>query len=287
VLREDGAVSGPSDPPHGLPVDPWAEQARRRDEAQRLRRRHATWIGGAVALVLVVVVVAVVLAVARRGAGPASAPASVTPAASTTEAAGPETTAPPRRPPTLARLDEVWLIDRLDGTYEWGLTVRSTADEDRGPLVIEASLRDDDRAEVARARDSIAELAAGAAATIGGVVTDPPGTPTRLAVDVTVGRPLDHPALGPDAIQVVALDRRGAAATGAEVIAGRLRSRVAVDVVGIRLALLWRDERGEVSAAVYHDVERVRPGIEAYFEIPVGEGAGGEGLPSDVSWSRR
>jgi hypothetical protein len=281
-------VSRPVDPTPSrgaLPVDHWAEQARRRAEADRRRRRRATMI--AFVVLTAAAAAGVVVLVALRQSGPDDAP-SAEGSSPTSEASVPATgtPSPVTRPATLATLDEVWLVDRRDGTYEWGVTVRSTADDDRGPLEVEASLRDDDRVEVAQVGESIAELAAGAEATIGGVVADPPGVPTRLAVDVSVGRPLPRPALEPDAVEVVALSRRVDGSTGEDVVVGRLRSRVATDVEGIRLALLWRDDAGEVVTALYHDVDRVRPGVDARFEVPVGDRPDAEGLPADVSWSR-
>lgn len=193
-----------------------------------------------------------------------------------------------------AQLDEVWLLDRQDGSYDWGLTVRSTADEDRGPFEIDASIRDPDRNEVVGVSGTIGELAAGAVASVGGTVAIDRGEPRTLAVDVTVGAPLSESALDVDDLRVVGLARRRAPAPvdpavpagGGEVIVGRLRSAVADDVVGVRLALLWRDAAGDVVAAIFHDVERVRPGVDARFEIPVGDRVAAEGLPSEVSWSR-
>lgn len=196
-----------------------------------------------------------------------------------------------------AQLDEVWLLDRQDGSYDWGLTVRSTADEDRGPFEIDASIRDPDRNEVVGVSGTIGELAAGAVASVGGTVAIDRGEPRTLAVDVTVGAPLSESALDVDDLRVVGLSRRRAPAPvasvdpavpagGGEVIVGRLRSAVADDVVGVRLALLWRDAAGDVVAAIFHDVERVRPGVDARFEIPVGDRVAAEGLPSEVSWSR-
>ena len=58
------------------------------------------------------------------------------------------------------------------------------------------------------------------------------------------------------------------------------------DVVDIRLALVWRDELGDVEAVVFHDVERVRPGIDARFEVEISETLDVDGPPTEVSWRR-
>jgi hypothetical protein len=292
-LRDDGPMSGPppSERDAALPPDPWAEQARRRDDLTRRRRRRWRWVGGAGGIVIVVVL-AIAAVPHLIGGDAADGPITPDPVPTSREVASasvPQATTGDARGADLAELDDVWLIDRGDGIYEWGLTMRSTAEVDRGPFRIDASLRDDERAEVGRVSDSVAELPAGGAATVGGVVDDVAGEPTRLVVDVEVGPPLSEPALPADALDIVAVARQEvASASGerSEVITGRVRSTAATDVLDVRLALLWRDETGEVVAAVFHAVDRVRPGIDARFEIPIGEFAGVEGLPTDVSWSR-
>jgi hypothetical protein len=292
-LRDDGAMSGPppSDRDAALPPDPWAEQARRRDDLTRRRRRLGWWVAGAGGIVLVVIL-AIVLVPRLIGGDSADGPITPDPAPTSRaqpSASDPQGTSVDARGADLAELDEVWLIDRGDGIYEWGLTMRSTAAVDRGPFRIDASLRDDERVEVGRVSDSVAELPAGGAASVGGVVDDLAGEPTRLVVDVEVGPPLSEPALPADTLDIVAVTREevaGASGERSEVITGRVRSTAAADVLDVRLALLWRDESGQVVAAVFHPVDRVRPGIDARFEIPIGEFAGAEGLPTDVSWSR-
>lgn len=294
-----GGSSSKRDP--ALPIDPWAEQATRRDATAR-RRRRIRWMlaAGAAASIVAAVTLAYL---ARDGAGQDhdDAVASTTPAsddvvlpptpessevvvvavASTVETLENETL----ENASLVRLDEVWLLDRRDGTFQWGVTVQSTAAEDRGPITIGASLRGRDRAEVGRVDETIHEIAAGARVTIGGVVDDLDGEPTRLVVDVMVGDPMTEPAVAPDDLRILAVERRRTAEEGGDVVVGRIRSDAGTDVAGIRLVLLWRDEGGDVVAAVFHDVERVRSGVDARFEIPVGHLVGAEGPPGEVTWS--
>ena len=289
------AAGSPSKRDPALPIDPWAEQAMRRDAAAR--RHRIRWIIGVAAAASIVAAVALAYLV-RDGAGQDDddAVAPTTPASD-------EVVLPPTPTPTssdvvivastdetlenesLVHLDEVWLLDRRDGTFQWGVTVQSTAGEDRGPITIGASLRDGDRDEVGRVDETIDELAAGARVTVGGVVDDLDGEPTRLVVDVMVGEPMTEPAMAPDDLRILAVERRRTAGEEGDVVVGRIRSDVGTDVAGIRLVLIWRDEGGDVVAAVFHDVERIRPGVDARFEIPVGHLVGADGPPGEVTWS--
>lgn len=286
-----GGSSSKRDP--ALPLDPWAEQVERRAVAARRRRRWRLIGAGVTASILVAVTL---VYLARDGGGqdhddaaPPTASASndvVSPpvpatAGVVTDASNDGTLANA----SLARLDEVWLLDRRDGTFQWGVTVQSTAAEDRGPVTIQASLRDDDRIEVVGVDETIEELAAGARVTVGGVVDGLDGEPTRVVVDVVVGEPITAPAMGPDDLSILAVERRETSGEEADVVVGRIRSDAVADIGGIRLVLLWRDGSGDVVAAVFHDVERVRPGVDARFEIPVGHLVGADGPPGEVTWS--
>jgi hypothetical protein len=189
---------------------------------------------------------------------------------------------------TPVRLEEVWLIDRGDGRYEWGAVIISRVPDDRGPVVIRASFLGDDGTEVAHADEQLRSLAAGTGATVGGVVDDPAGIPRSLVVDVMAGDGLDDPAPQPDDLQILAVERRGDGGSDGrpDVVAGRLRSTLGTEVVEIRLALVWRDDRGQVVAAVFHDVERVRPGVDARFEVPVDDLLDVDGPPTEITWTR-
>jgi hypothetical protein len=266
--------------------------------AASARRRRWWWLGGA--LLVSFVFVATILWLAGRGGegstdasdlhAAAVVPGTDAPAASTagstigSTAAPPGTTGGPLRP---VRLDEVWLIDRGDGSYEWGSVISSRVPDDRGPVVITASFLGDDGTEVAQADERLRSLAGGADATVGGIVDDPDGIPQSLAVDVMVGDDVDGPTPHPDDLRILAVERRGGRGSDGfpDVVVGRIRSSLDTDVVGIRLALVWRDDRGQVAAAVFHDVERVRPGVDARFEVPVDDRLGVDGPPVEVSWT--
>ncbi len=289
------AGGSPSKRDPALPVDPWAEQATRRDAAAR--RHRIRWMIGAAAAASIVAAVALAYLV-RDGAGaddddavapttPASDEVVLSPAPTPTssEVVTVASTVETLENASFVHLDEVWLLDRRDGTFQWGVTVQSTAGEDRGPITIGASLRDGARAEVGHVDETIDELAAGARVTVGGVVDDLGGEPTRLVVDVMVGEPMTEPAMAPDDLRILAVERRRTAGEGGDVVVGRIRSDVGTDVAGVRLVLLWRDEGGDVVAAVFHDVERIRPGVDARFEIPVGHLVGADGPPGEVTWS--
>ena len=291
------AGGSPSKRDPALPIDPWAEQAMRRDAAAR--RHRIRWIIGVAAAASIVAAVALAYLV-RDGAGgdddgavTSTTPASnavvlspaPTPTPTSSEVVTVASTVETLENASFVHLDEVWLLDRRDGTFQWGVTVQSTAGEDRGPITIGASLRDGDRAEVGRVDGTIDELAAGARVTVGGVVDDLDGEPTRLVVDVMVGEPMTEPAMAPDDLRILAVERRRTAGEEGDVVVGRIRSDVGTDVAGIRLVLIWRDEGGDVVAAVFHDVERIRPGVDARFEIPVGHLVGADGPPGEVTWS--
>jgi hypothetical protein len=287
------AGGSPSNRDPALPIDPWVEQATRRDAAARRHRIRWMLGAGAAASILAAVTLAYL---ARDGAGqdhddavasttPASDDVVLPPTPASSDVVTVASTDEKLENASLVRLDEVWLLDRLDGTFQWGVTVQSTAADDRGPITIGASLRDGDRAEVGRVDETIDELAAGARVTIGGVVDDLDGEPKRLVVDVMVGEPMTDPAMAPDDLRILAVERRRTAGGGGDVVVGRIRSGAGTDVAGIRLVLLWRDEGGDVVAAVFHDVERVRSGVDARFEIPVGHLVGADGPPGEVTWS--
>ena len=190
---------------------------------------------------------------------------------------------------TLARLEEVWLLDRGDRTYDWGATIVSNVAEDRGPVTIVASLLDADSVEVARVDGSIRSLAAGARATIGGTVDDPAGVPKRITVDVVVGDPLTEPAPRRDDLQTIAVERQGEGGSDGrpDLVVGRLRSGLDTELTDIRLALIWRDENRRIVGSIFHDIARVRPGVDARFEVPVDERLAVDGPPTEITWTHQ
>ncbi len=212
-------------------------------------------------------------------APPATAGAPST--AVTTEA--PVTLPPPSTlaPGAVVRLDEVWLLDRQDGTYDWGLIVTSTDDGDREGVAVSARLLDAAGEVVAAVDDRIGILPAGERAAVGGVVSDPGGTPTRIEADVAVGRRVAETERG--RLEVVAVERRPDGRDGeGEVLTGRLSSTFADEVESVRVAAIWRGEDGAVVTAAFRDIERVRPRVEARFELPLDGLVVPDGLPADV-----
>ncbi|MGI9646167.1 MAG: hypothetical protein ACR2O6_12750 [Ilumatobacteraceae bacterium] len=262
--------------------DPWAEQERRRSaHQQRRRRRRLVWI---LPIVLVGLVVArgLYALIDDEAAGEAQPATEPTPSTVVATTVAPVTLPPPSTlsPAAVVRLDEVWLLDRQDGTYDWGLIVTSTDSTDREGVAVTARLLGAGGAVIATLDDEIGVLPAGERAAVGGVVADLAGTPVRIEADVAVGRSVAEAE--PGSLDVVAVDRRPAPEGGGEVLTGRLNSTFAEEVESVRVAVIWRDESGAVVAAAFRDVERVRPRVEARFEFSLVGLVVPDGLPADV-----
>ena len=96
-------------------------------------------------------------------------------------------------------MDEVWLLDRQDGSYDWGLIVTSTDAADREGVAVTAQLLDAGGEVIVVVGDEIGVLPAGGRAAVGGVVTDPGGSPVRIGRIRRLtkkGRPPKRPPLG-------------------------------------------------------------------------------------------
>lgn len=298
-----GPMSSPT-PPSGAPrVDPWAEQARR--HAARRAARWRRWrIAARVAVGAVMLAVAVLGGwfVAREGRSdaepPGETPAPPAPTSSASPAASgaasqtsPATPAPPTAPPTtvdpatIVQVEEVWLLDRQDGVYDWGLVVASTGDEDRRDVAVTARLVDADGEVVDALADAIALLPAGDRAAVGGVIAGLARPPVRLEADVTIGTPDDEPDdLGTLAVRAV--ERRPGRDGSGEVVTGRLVSTLREDVESVRLAAIWHDESGAVIASAFHDVALVRPRVDARFEMPLAGMIVPDGPPDEILITR-
>ncbi len=104
--------------------DPWVEQARREAAHRAVRRqKRRRWLVPVLVLVVVLALgagVAVVLLIDRDRADQVVEPLPVTIPVETTIAS-----APPIAPADLVAVDEVWLVDRGDGTFDWGIAVRT------------------------------------------------------------------------------------------------------------------------------------------------------------------
>lgn len=288
----------PSTRDRSLPVDPWAEQAARRDASER---RLRWWrLGGAVALV-VVLAAAVGWVVRREDPGPIAAEPVVTVPSSTPAGNNappdsdsarvsdmePERDEVARDLQMPVELAEVWLLEHDDGTFGWGAVIVSPAPGDGKSLTVVARLLDESGDEVAAMDERVRSLAPGASAVVGGVVGDLDGVPQRVEIDVGVGDPAVEPPPSEDDLRIVAIERRGESDVDdrADVVVGRLRSTLPSELVGVRLALVWRDDRDEVIGAVFYDVERVRPGVDARFEVPVDDTLRVSGPPTEVRWT--
>lgn len=195
-------------------------------------------------------------------------------------------------PASLVELEQVWLLDRGDGSFDWGLIVEGVSDGDRRDVEVTVRLRDDDGDVVFTEETTIARLAAGQRAPVGGTVPETLD-PVRIETDVSVGFPAVDDGTPVASLDVRAVERRvdptsvGGFGEGSEVVIGRLRATSAVDVDDVRLAAIWTDPLdGGVVAAVFRDVERVRPGVDARFELALDAPNIPDGPPTAVLWSR-
>ena len=281
-----GSVMSQPPPPTGRPTvassrpDPWKEQAIRhaRHRAEHKRRRRRLLVPLLVLTVLAVIAFAGSLArdawVERREADPAT---SVEPPPSTNVGAGdPEPAVPAEQ---LIEIDQVWLVDRGDGVYDWGVSVRTPEiAPTRSGVVIDVRLID--------AADAVVEEASGVVDGIGpesiGAVTgrlnDAEQVPVRLEFDVAVGVESGDRALD-DLLSVRALERTPGS------VRGRIRSEVASPIDDVTMVLLWLGDDGEVVAAVPQPVEQVRPAVDARFDIDLDDEVVPDGRPDSVVWT--
>lgn len=194
-------------------------------------------------------------------------------------------------PATPVVLDDVWLLDAGDGSFEWGIVLEG-GDTPRRDIDVTVRLVDDSGGVVFTATDDISVLGARQRSAFGGTASDLPARPVRIEADVAVGFDASRP---PDAVTgsigVRAVERRPdtRAADGSEVVTGRLRSTFAQPVEDLVLAAIWRAPAdteavaaGDIVAVLFRDVERVRPGVDARFEIPVDGRDVPRGPPDEV-----
>lgn len=298
-------------------VDPWEEQRRRRrDHQQGVRRRRLRRVG--LPIVTVVVVATVVLTVAVRsgngddddagapGDGAAvmetaqvAATASPTAAPVATDLVAPDPAdmpdgAPPGMsapdPPTASvgpvEVDEVWLLDRGDGDVVWGITVRTPAGgATRSGVAVRVRLVSADDEVIGsfeRVLDGVNERSPTAVA---GRFAASGGTPVRLDFDITVGEDSADRGLE-DLLDTRAVERDG------DELRGRVRSSSPDDVNDVSMVLVWRDDdagddgdRAPIVDVVVYDIDRLRPDVDALFEIDLSALRTSDGLPDDVVWS--
>jgi hypothetical protein len=124
--------------------------------------------------------------------------------------------------------------------------------------------------------DGISENSQGAVA---GRLLGPVVGPVRIEFDVSVGVPSSDAALG-DILEARALDRND------DTLSGRIRSSSLDDFTDLTMVLVWRNDAGEVVAAVPVGIDQVRPGVDARFVVDLVEEMVPEGRPDTVFWLR-
>jgi hypothetical protein len=247
-------------PPTGKPVafalrgNPWAEQARRHAahlaERQARRRRRLLHFGVPAAVLLVGGgAVAAILIADDDSAGPASARATtIAPNTSVMS-----TTDPPVPAVDTASVDEVWLLDRGDGSYDWGAIVSSASDVAHRDLEVTVTMFDADGLEVFVDEIVIAQLVPDGLSVVGGEVEVDGAAPTRVEVTATLGR-----AAPDSAVATVALADVRRVSSGQVNRDDRLLGSIEVldgDPQAVRVAAVWRDDAGSVIASIFDVIE--------------------------------
>ena len=263
--------------------DPWLEQARRKalhEAAQRRRRLRWAAALGIVVLIAVIAAIAYTLLTAESDDGESQS-------ADTTAATQPvpRSTAGARDSEEsandLVTVDEVWLVDRGDGIFDWGVVVLVP---DRAPtrsgVEIEVRLIDADNEVVAtdvRSIDGVDTDSPGAAI---GQVVDPDVAPVRIEFDVAVGRPSNDVAFD-EVLQVQTMIRDG------DELSGRVRSSSIAGIGDVAAVFVWREdgrEDGDVIGMAIQPIDEIRPGVDARFVLDLTDQNVPDGRPDDVFW---
>ena len=273
-------------PPVGRPVtmfprpDPWADQSRReaahRDLARRKRRR---WLFPLVAVLLLAAVAGVTAVVLRLLDGDAGSDDSSTAASATTT---PVTTTAPTTTlvaSDLVTVDEVWLVDRGDGVFDWGVAVRTQEGApSRRDVEVDVRLLAADGTIVDETSGVLGVIDADSAAAVAGRLEDPATDPVRIEFDIAVGTVSDSGALA-DQFDIRALDRDG------DELTGRIRSLVSSDVGDLGILFVWRDDAGDIVATTPLEIDVLRPGVDARFAIDLADEVVPDGRPDTVFWT--
>jgi hypothetical protein len=282
-------------PPTGPPAvggprpDHWTEELRRRELDRRDRRpvRRVVWAGVVAAVGAAIVVAAVAVSLLGSVDGPTGRVARDLPPPPTTTPAPASTV----RPDELVGVEEVWLLDRQDGSFDWGvIVVTPPGTERRSGVEVTVRLVTAGGEVVHTATDVLDGVSATSPGALGGRVEGLDGVPARIEFDVSVGRPADDASLG-ELLDVRAVEH------GDGVLAGRVRSVATDDLTDLRLVLVWRSDgrseiagevvpEGEVIATVVRDVGRIRPDVEARFEVEL-DPVVPDREPDDVYWAHR
>ena len=273
-------------PPAGAPVetipgpvadpDPWIEQERR-DVAHRAdrRRRRRRWL---VPTLIVVVGAALVGAAAAVVAVvTADDPTTSTPGADPGVAA-PTTSIATVPPGDLVAVDDVWLIDREDGVFEWGVTVRSARPDTRRDARVTIRLVDRSGAVIESVEGTFGAIDDDSPSAVAGRLVDPDRDPARIEYDLSVGVESDGIALG-DGYDVLALERTG------DELTGRIRSLVPTGNAASSILFVWHDDDGQVAASVPLVVDALRPAVDARFDVDLAEERVPDGPPDAIVWT--
>jgi hypothetical protein len=273
-------------PPEGHPAsasphpDPWREQARRdaAHRAERRRRRRRWLVALAVVVSIVVVSGGAVVLVARWASERDQASLADSSVAPTTTA---EVLVEPTVPPgELVAVDEVWLVDRGEGVFDWGVVVGTPRfAPTRSGVEVQVRLIDADGGIVEELSGTVDGIGEESQGVVAGRLVDPNSDPVRIEFDVLVGVPSADIALG-DLLEARALNRED------DTLSGRVRSSATSDLNDLTMVLVWRDDADDVVAAVPVAVERVRPGVDARFEVQLFDEMVPEGRPDTVFWLR-
>ena len=201
--------------------DPWVEQARRDAEHRALRSRNRRrWL-----IPLVVVgIVAMIIAVAVAWASVFRSDRRDTIAVSSTVTTVVDTTAaavPTVAPDDLVAVDEVWLVDRGDGVFDWGVAVRTQPGApSRRDVEVTVRLISGGGRIVESVTDTLGVIDADSPSAVAGRLAEPDVAPVRIEFDISVGEETQEVALA-DLLDVRALRRDG------DEMTGRVRSAAA------------------------------------------------------------
>lgn len=203
-------------------------------------------------------------------------PATVAPPSSAPATVAAEPTIPPEQ---LVEVDQVWLIDRSDGVFDWGVSVRTPQGAPtRSGVVIDVRLIGEDDRVVHVASGEVNGIGPESIGAVAGRLTDDDGVPARIEFDVAVGVETNDRSLG-DVLDIRGLERT------TDSVRGRIRVEASTPIGDVTMVLLWFDEAGDVVAAVPKPVDQVRPDVDARFEIDLDGEVVPDGRPDAVVWT--
>ena len=112
----------------------------------------------------------------------------------------------------------MWLVDRGDDVFDWGVAVRTQPDApSRRDVEVTVRLLSADGEVVTSVTDTLGVIDADAPAAVAGRLVDPADDPVRIEFDISVGEETQDVALA-DLLDIRALERDG------DELTGRIRS---------------------------------------------------------------